>query len=1159
MTRTGKRSINSGIKSYPLHEKTDLGKENSAYLRGNGSNKPQHHVEELSSMPNKHMNIPESSKEAPVAPKPCYYGKLALLCVHNAMQMDARTRLNLCPPGMRREDLRKKLLEKKRIKKNYNAVRGRAGLRIQRASSFASVGSRDESSAFDKVLGDVGMRKYDEAEDLYLKTPVYDLNSDGEEVVEDPSSGDEDPLDLIFEDGDTIQNLGKSSINQKESLYTLGSDTAASSIQGGGGVSSASSGKIPFNLRKLRWFDTVTANDRIRARKYLQKEVAGFKKKDAMILMNHLKKLQKIEKKKLEMELGRKSFMKLKSFESSIENSGEEILEENPFKWAGISSLPDNMTPSLSAALVLESLTLNPVESMEGMAKCYEGIVAAGTALLESEIDDTTSNSGDVKKPTKTEILNALTPLLITNLNHATGETILGLSKLRKFCGTKRYQRRFVQRIGPSLVRPPSCAMWCLRHQTDMEAILAATEMIFDHAFELFSTGWHDHGRTILADSHRAETLEAAAAQLKNLSSQYVSEVNGLSLQGTSRRTSNRFVGASTPSRDSSHTKAGGKELLAEWEILAVDIQIRQSISNFCTKSWSRTVFTNAPLREGDPATNHVSRPRGISASRTKSPVDLQIDTSAPSSTPVSSPARKSKSRKTFTLTSIDPQSSPTLSKTQDTSPNPPISTRISDLPNTNIQTSLEFSDVQGELSKPVNKNDVLTPPHTPKQSINQTKTPPLSPTSPPPTYPNQQQVRNGSTPPLALHPEIAVSGPQSSASISAELARMSLNPAPLSPPNLYAKQEQSNQSVSTSTSSNDGARSNYLRSLTSTAAERKRTVAACRALRAQISRFEDAFFQIHGRQPKGADERRPLATTYAQYREWKRAIRADAAGRIQALCRGWLLRRQLQQSENSNIRRLVSSGVGRPGYSADTIENLSIPVVIDQVDTRIALDPSVITSSKLDEASSEVEVVIQPPIRNTAPSGMSLAELQVSKRDLKHELKQYDVKFYQKHGRMPMKVEKEPIRHLYESYNALKSRISSLEREGKHSSPQPNSLPHRRPSSIPANNITGNDAPPGTPIPKKPKRPDSIGLPPDNYQRQIDPSGQHESISRDLQALKDEKQALHQKLRAYEKDFYRTHNKQVSSYDDIRPVAQQYRRYKEIKKQIAALQGANN
>jgi hypothetical protein len=43
--------------------------------------------------------------------------------------------------------------------------------------------------------------------------------------------------------------------------------------------------------------------------------------------------------------------------------------------------------------------------------------------------------------------------------------------------------------------------------------------------------------------------------------------------------------------------------------------------------------------------------------------------------------------------------------------------------------------------------------------------------------------------------------------------------------------------------------------------------------------------------------------------------------------------------------------------------------------------------------------------------------------------------------------------------------------------------------------------------------------------------------------------------LRAYERDFFRINNRQVSCYNDIRPVAPQYKRYKEIKRSILALQ----
>ena len=61
------------------------------------------------------------------------------------------------------------------------------------------------------------------------------------------------------------------------------------------------------------------------------------------------------------------------------------------------------------------------------------------------------------------------------------------------------------------------------------------------------------------------------------------------------------------------------------------------------------------------------------------------------------------------------------------------------------------------------------------------------------------------------------------------------------------------------------------------------------------------------------------------------------------------------------------------------------------------------------------------------------------------------------------------------------------------------------------------------------------------------------EVSSQDLASLKAEKATLHQMLRSYEKDFFKQHKPQVSSFADIRPVAGQYRKYKEINKAIAS------
>ena len=60
--------------------------------------------------------------------------------------------------------------------------------------------------------------------------------------------------------------------------------------------------------------------------------------------------------------------------------------------------------------------------------------------------------------------------------------------------------------------------------------------------------------------------------------------------------------------------------------------------------------------------------------------------------------------------------------------------------------------------------------------------------------------------------------------------------------------------------------------------------------------------------------------------------------------------------------------------------------------------------------------------------------------------------------------------------------------------------------------------------------------------------------VSNDLAALRAEQATLHQALRSHERDFFRQHNRQVSSFADIRPKVSQYRRFKEIKRSIAQI-----
>ena len=92
---------------------------------------------------------------------------------------------------------------------------------------------------------------------------------------------------------------------------------------------------------------------------------------------------------------------------------------------------------------------------------------------------------------------------------------------------------------------------------------------------------------------------------------------------------------------------------------------------------------------------------------------------------------------------------------------------------------------------------------------------------------------------------------------------------------------------------------------------DRKLAVRACRVLRLQIKAFEDAFAETSKRRPRGSD-RRPLASTYRQYRDWKRCIRHDAAAAIQSLCR----RRRA---------RPIASSTQKPAIPQSTIAQLRL------------------------------------------------------------------------------------------------------------------------------------------------------------------------------------------------------------------------------------------
>lgn len=1136
-------------------------------LAENSARSPGPSALSSSSGSKKQLQHPPDQASGPSS-KPCHSARIALLCAQNAIRMGAMTQMNLCPPGRPRRELQAAL-------KQRRAHQRMSGKRISSNSDISSVDRGYYS--LERMLGPESLEDYEAQEDDFL------LNADafGVESDEEGSSGDEDELnetEQLFLQESPALNDEEKYLNLREPLFTpvggLESNPNGAPMSS---IGTGNSGKLPFNRRKLRYFDCITAGDRAAARLYMQQENKRAKKRAALVLSQHLRREQEKERRRVRRERGESI--------SDLSEANNETPEEKALLLGGIGQFPSHpVNSSTAAAMLLESLTINPLESLEGMSKCYAGIVAAGVALVDSQtIDPTSPTAEDKTRPKRSEIMAALEPLLITSLEQPAGEVILALAKLRRMCGTVRYQRRFVQRIAPSLIRPPRGAMWCLRHQNDMEAILAAAELIFDSAFDIFSKGWHERGRLLLADSKRAGALNSAAMQLRNLSSE---PSDGLVLGLSTLSKKRRLMGSSIKKNDGSGSSS---EHLAEWEVIAVDRQIRVSISNVLSTDWSRTAIKS-----------EVPKPylrRQVSSGSIGRPGILPTNSYEASPKAISSP--RSPTRK---LTAKAPLSPPSM---------PPTTVTSSSAPENNMEnifgSSAFSSDSPSSASRPLSppppnpsspsqpqskasrEPDSRSDPLETSNTTYSVSTPPRSPRSP---MKQHESLSKSSETPQMLKPLSPKRGKAASSNKNVNTSTQGPSiPTPLSPSSLSLTASGSSEimqykpsTTSTPVVSGSSTAAQHYRMLTSTAAERKRTVAACRALRAQIQRFEDAFIQLHGRPPKGASERAPLATTYAQYREWKRAIRSDAACRIQSLFRGAGTRMMLLRSNNPDIARVVSRKAGRRGYNeihlslpeiglTSSERSQALPVISTQPgkDSNLAQPVAPpwarnVVRGRPNSQSNEGSFPSSTSAKPTSPassvtsdySNLSLAELQQKKRDLKQQLKQYDMTFARKHCRMPVKAEKEPIRHLYEGYNALKKQITLMEQEGRttpqspvsHSQSSASTRATASPSSIESGHSVSDE-----PLVKSSPRQSR------NKSKLPKPSSPPISVTstgappQDLASLKAEKAQLHQMLRSFEKDFFREHKRQVSSFADIRPVASQYRRYKEIKKAIAALQ----
>jgi len=257
---------------------------------------------------------------------------------------------------------------------------------------------------------------------------------------------------------------------------------------GGGGTGGAgpnSTSDLPFGRRKISFFDMATAQHRHWARSIL---------KEMMIVL-----------KKNKRSGGKNGNAQIEMVSSTTKKKVHSVMHDSLSSHDQIDLVP------LCSAILTEALSMNRSCSLEGLDKCYSGLVDAGRGIL--------SGGGENGNNSLHNIIHSITILFLTTLPKQTGETLHEMGKLYDLCISARYRRRFVGRIGPAILRPVNSALWSIQHRSDMEAILSVSEVIFDHIVNavLGEKNWYNRGQTLRADEERQHTISMAEAYLQSL------------------------------------------------------------------------------------------------------------------------------------------------------------------------------------------------------------------------------------------------------------------------------------------------------------------------------------------------------------------------------------------------------------------------------------------------------------------------------------------------------------------------------------------------------------------------------------------------------------------------------------------------------------------
>ncbi len=214
--------------------------------------------------------------------------------------------------------------------------------------------------------------------------------------------------------------------------------------------------------------------------------------------------------------------------------------------------------------------------------------------------------------------------------------------------------------------------------------------------------------------------------------------------------------------------------------------------------------------------------------------------------------------------------------------------------------------------------------------------------------------------------------------------------------------------------------------------------------------------------------------------------------------------------------------------------------------------------------------------------SAFTYEQLQAEKKNVKNELKNYDSYFAQMFKRSPEREEKEPMRPLYIYYKKIKQYIILNSDKIKANKSTDNAAAKNSKTFKGSGIEKENRSTTGFPERKletsfevqlsrdtfKDRGTFNLGDDfEDNRQHsrttmsrgQMNPGGgsglSQEHVRRQLEEYKNFRQLLREKLHSYQTEFTKNNNRKIKYHNDIAPVAEEYKRYKDIKHEINRLE----